>query len=198
MNLHDSVSAVTRRAREDDAGPIAEVQAAAWRAAYAGILPAAELDGLDTTALAGFWRTQIAAADEASAHVLVHDDGEGVAGFSAFGPARDDDLRQRPDTEELYAFYARPERWDRGVGRELMRSTLSVWAGKGTRTAYLWVLERNERGRAFYEKGGWRPDPAAAPSGSEPGAMEIRYLLSEPRARRTAAGTGPDFRTKGR
>lgn len=198
MDSHDPVCVGDRQARESDASQIAEVQASAWRNAYASILTAAELEGLDTAALTDFWRAQIAAAAQASAHVLVHDDGERIAGFSAFGPARDDDLRQRPDTEELYAFYARPECWGQGVGRSLMLSTLSVWAGKGTRTAYLWVLERNERGRTFYEKGGWRPDATAAPSGSDPGAMEIRYLLSEPSARRAAVETGLDARTKGR
>ncbi|MFJ1797806.1 hypothetical protein [Streptomyces sp. NPDC088180] len=37
-----------RHAREGDAGQIAGLQVAAWRAAYAGILPAAELRALDT------------------------------------------------------------------------------------------------------------------------------------------------------
>ncbi|MFC8706815.1 GNAT family N-acetyltransferase [Streptomyces anulatus] len=55
------------------------------------------------------------------------------------------------------SFYARPESWGTGVGRSLMRSTLSVWAERGTRAGYLWVLERNTRGRDFYRKGGWRP-----------------------------------------
>ncbi|MFE1817646.1 GNAT family N-acetyltransferase [Streptomyces anulatus] len=91
------------------------------------------------------------------------------------------------------SFYARPESWSTGVGRSLMRSTLSVWAERGTRAGYLWVLERNTRGRDFYRKGGWRQDPTAAPSGSGPDAVEIRYELtgigtrpgdSAPRARR--------------
>lgn len=167
-----------RHAREDDAGQIAGLQVAAWRTAYAGILPAAELHGLDTAALTGFWRDRIEAGTAAGAHVLVHDDGRRILGFSSFGPARDDDLGQRPDVEELYAFYARPECWGTGVGRSLMRSTLSVWAERGTRAGYLWVLERNTRGRDFYRKGGWRQDPTAAPSGSGPDALEVRYELS--------------------
>ncbi|MEV6437525.1 GNAT family N-acetyltransferase [Streptomyces anulatus] len=80
--------------------------------------------------------------------------------------------------EELYAFYARPECWGTGVGRSLMRSTRSVWAERGTRAGYLWVLEHNTRGRDFYRKGGWRQDPTAAPSGSGPDALEIRYELT--------------------
>ncbi|MEU4028157.1 GNAT family N-acetyltransferase [Streptomyces anulatus] len=167
-----------RLAREDDAEQIAGLQVAAWRTAYAGILPAAELHGLDTAALAGFWRGRIEAGSTAGAHVLVHDEGRRILGFSSFGPARDDDLGQRPDAEELYAFYARPECWGTGVGRSLMRSTRSVWAERGTRAGYLWVLERNTRGRDFYRKGGWRQDPTAAPSGSGPDALEIRYELT--------------------
>lgn len=167
-----------RLAREDDAEQIAGLQVAAWRTAYAGILPAAELRGLDTAALAGFWRGRIEAGTTAGAHVLVHDDDRRILGFSSFGPARDDDLGQRPDVEELYAFYARPDCWGTGVGRSLMRSTLSVWAERGTRAGYLWVLERNTRGRDFYRKAGWRQDPTAAPSGSGPDALEIRYELT--------------------
>lgn len=163
-----------RHAREDDAEQIAGLQVAAWRTAYAGFLPAAELHGLGTAALAGFWRDRIGAG----ADVLVHDGGRRILGFSSFGPARDDGLGQRPDVEELYAFYARPECWGTGVGRSLMRSTLSVWAERGTRAGYLWVLERNTRGRDFYRKGGWRQDPTAAPSGSGPDALEVRYELT--------------------
>lgn len=167
-----------RHAREGDAGQIAGLQVAAWRAAYAGILPAAELRALDTTALTGLWRDRIGAGTAGGAQVLVHDDGRRIAGFSSFGPARDEDLGQRPDVEELYAFYARPDCWGTGVGRSLMRSTLSVWAERGTRAGYLWVLERNTRGRDFYRRGGWRQDPTAAPSGSAPDALEIRYELT--------------------
>lgn len=166
-DAHDrAVPRRDRYAREGDAEQIAGLQVTAWRAAYAGILSAAELHALDTTALTGFWRDRIRAGNAGGAHVLVHDDGRRIAGFSSFGPARDDDLGQRPEAGELYAFYARPECWGTGVGRSLMRSTLSVWAERGTRTGYLWVLERNTRGRDFYRKGGWWQDPTAAPSAS--------------------------------
>ncbi|MEU4179694.1 GNAT family N-acetyltransferase [Streptomyces sp. NPDC026589] len=188
MDAHDrSVPPRDRHAREEDAEQIAGLQVAAWRAAYAGILPAAELRALDTAALSSFWRDRIGAGTAGGAHVLVHDAGRRIAGFSSFGPARDGDLGQRPDVEELYAFYARPEYWGTGVGRSLMRSTLAVWAERGTRAGYLWVLERNTRGRDFYRKGGWRQDPTAAPSGSGPDALEIRYGLTGIGTRRGAS-----------
>jgi len=47
-----------------------------------------------------------------------------------------------------------------GVGRKLLDEALEALAASGCREAVLWTEVRNRRPRAFYERGGWRPDGA--------------------------------------
>src|SRR6266536_295654 len=72
----------TRPATPSDAGELARIQLSTWRAAYAEILPAGVLAGLDSETVTGRWR-------EAIEHGLVFVATEGVwlVGFAAAGPA---------------------------------------------------------------------------------------------------------------
>jgi GNAT superfamily N-acetyltransferase len=53
--------AIVREAVVDDAAAVAAVQIAAWRAAYADVMPAAYLDGLDQEQFAANWRDTLTA-----------------------------------------------------------------------------------------------------------------------------------------
>lgn len=66
-----------------------------------------------------------------------------VIGFSSPGPSRDEDA---PTPLELYAIYVREKWWGSGLGYRL----LDVAIGK--EPASLWVLEGNQRARAFYRR----------------------------------------------
>ncbi|MFF2847068.1 GNAT family N-acetyltransferase [Streptomyces sp. NPDC058001] len=57
--------------------------------------------------------------------------------------------------------YALPGNWGTGVGRQLMGAVLTALEEAAYPHATLWVLERNERARRFYEAAGWHADGTA-------------------------------------
>ncbi len=133
-----------------------------------------KLHSLDVDKATEFWRGQIASSVAAGTQLLVTESGNQVVGFSSFGPARDDDLKcQR--VMELYALYVRPSFWGTGAGCTLMSATNQSWSQSGVVEATLWVLQRNERARAFYERFGWRIDERIQPTGANSAELEIRY-----------------------
>ncbi|WBQ07228.1 GNAT family N-acetyltransferase [Kribbella sp. CA-293567] len=89
-----------------------------------------------------------------------------VIGFSSPGPTRDEDA---PTPLELYAIYVRETWWGTGLGRRLMHAAI------GEESASLWVLEGNERAKAFYRRQGFVEDGTRV---DEPffGVPEIRMV----------------------
>jgi GNAT superfamily N-acetyltransferase len=165
-----------RLAEADDAEAIARIQIAAWRQAYADILPADFLTGLDETARAAQWRTRIGPAAHADAPTFVAlDKADALRGFTHTGPLRDDDLPPE-GRAEVYTVYVDPVAWRQGVGRALMAAVDDFWAPTDVRELVLWVFEENAESRAFYERLGWAPDGARQVDdfgGVEP--VELRY-----------------------
>ncbi|MER8043432.1 GNAT family N-acetyltransferase [Streptomyces sp. NPDC094032] len=161
-----------REAGPSDAAAVASVHVRSWRAAYRGLVPDAYLDALDVGARAESWRDRLSAPDAPT--VLVAEEGDLVA-FSSFRPWSGGELDPSV-TAELSAFYAVPEVWGRGVGRELLAATVTAMAAAGFRTAGLWVFEGNPRARAFYEAAGWRPDGTSVVEETGGRALaELRY-----------------------
>ena len=162
-----------RRAREDDAAGIAQVHVGTWRSAYEGLMPAPFLAGLTTETRERFWRDEIRTLPPDRRPWVAERDNE-IVGFEHSGPARDDDAP--PTAGELYLIYVVEECWSRGLGRELLAHGERDLKQRGYAIALLWVLEGNDRARAFYERGGWKADGAAKPhdfGGTE--LVEVRY-----------------------
>ena len=142
-----------RPAREDDVRGIAEVHVATWRAAYAGLVPAAFLDAMSVDDRAGMWRRLLAAPRERGWALLVAEGGGRITGFVSVCAAREGG---GPDVGEISALYVEPSSWDTGTGRELHDAALDALRSAGFVRATLRVLEGNARGRRFYERRGWR------------------------------------------
>ncbi|MFD3660412.1 GNAT family N-acetyltransferase [Streptomyces sp. NPDC058659] len=151
-----------REAFPEDAAALAAVHVLSWRAAYRDLLPGAYLDALDPDERAAVWRARLAAPDRPT--VLLATAGGGrVVAFSCFrawaeGAADEPGGLDPAATAELAALYSLPEVWGTGVGRALLAASTEALAAAGFRTAVLWVLAGNARGRRFYEAAGWRPD----------------------------------------
>jgi RimJ/RimL family protein N-acetyltransferase len=79
---------------------------------------------------------------------------------------------------EIRAIYLVPAAWGRGHGRDLMTAALADLAAAGYAEATLWVLDRNNRARRFYEAAGFRAD------GSVKEYNGIGFTLPEVRYRR--------------
>lgn len=152
------MTVTVRPATRHDAMAIARVRVDTWRVAYRGLIADAVLDAMDADAegrrRAERWSEFT--ADPRSRQLVAIDEDE-VVGWAAVGPGRDDD---RPGSGELYAIYAVPGIWSRGVGYALMLEAEAALRDGGFTTAHLWVLDGNERAASFYDREGWREDGA--------------------------------------
>ncbi len=144
-----------RPARIDDAAALARVHVASWRAAYRGMLPESHLESLSETEQETRTRDLIAQPLGPHHHLLALDRGGFILGFAATGPTRD---TSNENLGEIYAIYLHPAVWGRGFGGLLMAQAQATLWRDGFQEAILWVLERNDRARAFYKAGGWTPD----------------------------------------
>ena len=137
------------KAAIEDARALAEVHVRSWRWAYRGLLPQGVLDDLDVEAREQMWRDAIA---DARRRVWAARENGDVVGLCAAGPARDDD-----HTGEVYAIYLDENAVGRGDGKRMLDVALADLRRRFNRVV-LWVLESNERARAFYEKNGFIAD----------------------------------------
>ncbi|WP_233451594.1 GNAT family N-acetyltransferase [Paraburkholderia caribensis] len=151
-----SPSVNIRPASIDDAQGIAKVHIATWRDAYKELLPIEYLATLDENARAEKWRKALLAGAPC---VLVAMTNGMLAGWVAFGPARDEDLDSR--CAEIEAIYVASDFWSRGIGTALMHAACERLRAKGFGTVALWVLEDNAAACSFYSRRGFEPDGAA-------------------------------------
>jgi GNAT superfamily N-acetyltransferase len=152
----ESTVFLIRRAGPADAQSIADVAVAGWRTAYRGILPDDFLDSLRVDAREAAWHEMLSRDLDGGTPAWVAERGGRVAGFVSSGPPRDGDVPL--PAAEVYAIYVLPEAWRGGTGRSLLAAAVDHWRAHGATTLVLWVLEANERARAFYEAMGWQPD----------------------------------------
>lgn len=141
-----------RQAVLDDAITIGNIHVRSWQATYLGILPTEFLDGLSVSSRQDWWKQRIADPIDRGAVLVVEVDDE-VVGFASLGPSR-------ASEGEVYAIYLAPEFFRLGLGRKLMEGSESSLLALGFTEAILWVVESNQRARAFYEAVGWRSDGA--------------------------------------
>ena len=165
-----------RPAQPSDARAIAEVQIAAWRAAYAGLLPDRLLDHLSVESSEQRWRQRL---EDGSSRVLLYECTGRMAGFVDFGPSRDDDA-DPGRVGEIYALYLDPADWRKGYGSALLNQALQALRAQRFSDVTLWVLRNNQRGIKFYEAAGFRQDGTSKLERGAQGVTlrEERYRLS--------------------
>ena len=124
-----------------DARSIAVVHVAGWQSAYAGLLPAALLAGLDVDRRAARWRERFAEMQESMFVLVFEEDGQ-IRAFVSGGPAREG--AGLPGVGgEVYAIYVDPAYQGRGAGTRLLEAAARRLAGAGYARASLWVLTEN-------------------------------------------------------
>ncbi len=166
-----------RPAAPADAGAVGRVQVESWRAAYAGMMPDAVLAGLSVEQRAAAWRGRLEHPEVPERRLFVVEVGGAVVGFASSGPSRD--AGADTGTAEVYALYLLPAAWGLGHGRALFAAAVDDLRTRGFARITLWVLDRNARGRRFYEAAGMRPDGGAKVE-VEGGAdlPHVRYALA--------------------
>ncbi|RJS93543.1 GNAT family N-acetyltransferase [Salinisphaera sp. Q1T1-3] len=131
-----------------DAPVVARIQRDAWRAAYAGIVPADYLAAMDLVALTRTWAARITHDMPALIGYVACDTRHRVIGYVVAGPHRDP---AGDDAAEIRAIYVAPDRHGEGVGRSLMQAAAVGLRAAGFGAVRLWVFVDNTPARAFYE-----------------------------------------------
>ena len=162
-----------RDARPSDARAMAELNVAAWRAFFVGLVPQALIDGQQAEPRVRYWEEHLPSVPPARTWVAQR--GGRVIGFTQVGPSRDPDA---PEAAELYGMYVLPEVVGTGVGRALMEAALEYCRAGPWREAILWTLPGDHRAARFYRSWGWEPEGVAKTGHSPLGDIDsVRYRL---------------------
>jgi RimJ/RimL family protein N-acetyltransferase len=162
-----------RPATRADAEAIAALTADAWRAAYAGFVPAPMIERwTKQDELVARWHAVLAG----DASILVATIESQVRGYVGSGPSRD--TEEPPQTGEIYAIYVTPPHWRQGLGRRLMDAALERLSDAGFGEAMLWTFADNSPARRFYEAMGFEHDGGLRRPQRSGGVPEVRYRRS--------------------
>ncbi len=134
----------TRWSRAEDAPAVAELHAAAWRHAYAGIIPGVTLERMIAARGPSWWRRLHGAGARA---LLIEFDGA-IAGYATLGRGRAGARADR--VGEIYELYLRPDYQGIGLGRRLFTEARARLADHGLTGLSIWALAENTVGRRFY------------------------------------------------
>jgi ribosomal protein S18 acetylase RimI-like enzyme len=150
-----------RRARAADAEAVGGATVAAWRSAYAGVLPTEFLAGMSARRQAAMWRSTILEGGGGHATFVAVASGEDtvqgpwhppqIVGFASGGRRRGG----ARDEGEIETLYVLDDYREQGVGRRLMRAAAAHLNAIGCRSVRLWVL-RDNHSRWFYQHLGGR------------------------------------------
>jgi GNAT superfamily N-acetyltransferase len=152
---------VIRQARPEEAETLAAIQRDASLAALAHIFPP-ERYPYPIAEVRQRWRDAL--ADPGVTVLVAEQDGANVG--VAAGRA-----------EWLDGLYVMPALWGHGVGRELHDEVLDDLRAGGSTRCHLWVLERSDRARRFYERLGWRENGDTRVVPFPPNPIDVGYTI---------------------
>lgn len=138
-----------RHAKHTDAAAISKVFDAAWREAYAGIIPGVALERMIQRRGPRWWSFSL----RRGRPLAVLDVEKTIVGYAAYGRCRDRGLKADGEIDELYLD---PTYQGLGFGRRLFRAVLNDLEHRGARSVVVWSLADNERACRFYERQGGR------------------------------------------
>src|ERR1700733_15295326 len=138
-----------RPAKAADAAAVASTHDEAWRAAYQGIIPGAELEKLINRRGPHWWDSAIRKGSRVS--VLVF--GDKVAGYANYGRNRASSLHFEG---EIYELYLRPEFQGLCIGRRLFSAARRDLVQSCLKSMVIWALSDNDAATEFYRALGGR------------------------------------------
>jgi len=148
-----------RLALPAEADAIGEIQVAAWRRSYDGLLPADVLADLNPAQFAAQWRAALISPGEARNRVMVALAGRTLVGFAAITASDDPDSDPRNDA--LVAELAvDPDATRAGHGSRLLNAVVDTIRADGFNRVTVWVNSTDDVLRSFFTDSGWAPDGA--------------------------------------
>ena len=164
-----------RTATLEDVKDIATIHVNAWQIAYKGLIPQSYLNNLSIPKREQTWQDIL---NSAKTHTIVQQINGLVVGFANFGHTRDED-KDSTVTGEITSIYLNPEHWRKGLGTALFKFILEDLKNREFTQITLWVLDRNQEARSFYQKMGLKPDRATKIDIRENFELrEIRYSMN--------------------
>ena len=161
-----------RRAGLADAETVARIHVESWNVAYRGIMPDDVIASTDLAYRTIFWNERI--ADREWPVFLLEDNDRAVA-FCQMIPTKDpDDDPKR--VGHITSLHVLPELRGHGYGLVLMDHVRNELRRRKFTELTLWVLERNQKARAFYERCGFREDGGKR-TYSHTNVPEVRYRV---------------------
>ncbi|MEX6505505.1 N-acetyltransferase family protein [Jiella sp. M17.18] len=145
-----TIAAEIRFAEQRDATALAAVHAAAWRGAYAGIIPHRSLSGMISRRHAAWWMRAI----RSGAGILVVDFGGETVGYATLGRNRTAALQAGG---EIYELYLKPAFQGLGFGRRLFDAARRLLVDRDMPGLVIWALAENRIAVEFYERMGGSP-----------------------------------------
>jgi GNAT superfamily N-acetyltransferase len=167
-----AADASVRDATAADATAIGEVQAAAWRASYRSVLPAATLESLQAAELAEVWRDAIVRPPSGSHRVLVAVEAGEVVGFVAVAPSDG----ATPEVGEVAALVVSPGAQRSGHGSRLLNAAVARLRDEGFERVETWVLDGDGVRRGFFAGAGFADDGGHRTFATGPEAAELREV----------------------
>ena len=169
MCCHGAVVAAVRPASPADAPLLADVHLRTALAAYAHIFPP-EAPAPTPEEVLAQWDDWLRAGSHRG---FVATAGDEVLGAVLAGPDPAEEA-----AGHLSRLYVDPDHWGAGVGTLLYRSAVAHLRAARFDQATLWVLERNERARGWYERLGWRATGERKAVYEPAGIDDLRYRLT--------------------
>jgi ribosomal protein S18 acetylase RimI-like enzyme len=167
-----------RRATAADIDAVAALHADSWRRHYRGAYPDEFLDGDLLADRLAVWTPRLSAPDGAACTVLA-EDGGALLGF----------VHARFDADPAWGtlvdnLHVSTSLHRTGIGRTLMREVATTVAEeRPAGGVYLWVLEQNNRARAFYAAlGGECVERATLDPPGIPTAVKLRIVWPDAEA----------------
>jgi RimJ/RimL family protein N-acetyltransferase len=141
-----------RPAKLSDAKAIAEIHASSSRAAFKALFPGEQSPAVPADMGLAYWRDAIEFS-EPQVFVAIDDAGE-VVGFVGFDRSRD---KKTPNTTgEIWAIYAAPSHWGKGVGLALWDAAREGLLEEECNKVTLWIPLGNERALRFHDLAGFK------------------------------------------
>lgn len=155
-----------------DVPALAKVHVEAWQAAYRGVVPDSFLEQITVSKREASFREFLSKDSPEATYVA--EESEEMVGFLTVGPCRDADVDENR-TGEIWGIYIAPKHWRRGIGKRLAAKAQEILECRGYTETTLWVLEKNELARTFYEAVEFRPDGASKELNLGKPVKAIRY-----------------------
>jgi len=166
-----------RTATSEDAVAVADLHAESWRRHYRGAYDNAYLDGDVFTDRREVWVERLAHVDPEVACTILALDGDALLGFAHV--IYDDDPVWGALVDNLHVAF---ERKRGGIGTRLMVASARAVLDRSAPTGmYLWALEMNTAGRAFYRAiGGEETGEELSELEGGGTAVGVRYCWRDP------------------